>query len=301
MSDARCDEQQRIPACAGMDPTPLAPTFAVPPGAADCHAHVFGPASRYPWHPKRTYTPPDASLAQYRHLHRTLGIERGVLVQPSVYGLDNSAARDALRTLRSEGREYRGVAVVSAEVSDRELDTLTAEGFRAVRLNQLFKGGIDWLGVENLASRLAERGWHLQLLIDVSEFHDLEARLNHLPVPVVIDHMGHVACRKGIEQAGFKALCRSMASGKAWVKLSAGYRNTQRNRLPYIDTHPFARRLIDANPEQCVWGSDWPHPHICVPMPNDGPLLDELAAWAPESAVRQKILVDNPDRLYFRH
>lgn len=298
---AMVSERAMIPVCAAMDPAPLAPTFTVPSGAVDCHAHVFGPVSRYPWHPQRTYTPPDASPEQYRHLHRTLGIERGVLVQPSVYGLDNSATRDALRILRGEGKEYRGVAVVAADVSDQQLDALAEDGFCAVRLNLLFKGGIAWQDVEHLASRLAERGWHIQLLIDVSEFDDLEARLNRLPVPVVVDHMGHVACQKGVEQAGFKALCRSMASGKTWVKLSAGYRTTQLTHLPYVDTIPFARRLIDANPEQCVWGSDWPHPHIAIPMPNDGPLLDELAAWAPESAVRQKILVDNPERLYFRH
>lgn len=289
-----------IPVCESMDPAPREPGFTVPPGAVDCHAHVFGPASRYPYHEARTYTPPDASLAQYRHLHRTLGIERGVLVQPSVYGLDNSATRDALRALRDAGQDYRGIAVVDSGVEDRELDALAADGFRGVRLNLLFKGGIAWRDVEALAGRLAERNWHLQFLVDVSDFEDLEARVRQLPVPVVVDHMGHMACRKGIDQPGFQALCRLMAAGHAWVKLSGAYRITGQRQTPYEDVVPFARRLIEANPEQCVWGSDWPHPHIPVSMPNDGPLLDALVDWAPEVEIRNRILVDNPDRLYFR-
>ncbi len=289
-----------IPFCDPMDPAPRAPGFTAPAGAVDCHAHVFGPASRYPYQAARTYTPPEASLDQYRHLHRTLGIERGVLVQPSVYGLDNSATRDAIRVLRDEGHDYRGIAVVDSEVSEAELDTLAADGFRGVRLNLLFKGGIAWRDVESLAGRLADRHWHLQFLVDVSAFEDLEARVARLPVPVVVDHMGHMACDKGVDQPGFQALCRLMARGDAWVKLSGAYRITGQRQTPYEDVVPFARRLIEANPEQCVWGSDWPHPHIPVPMPNDGPLLDALADWAPDPGLRKRILVDNPDRLYFQ-
>jgi predicted TIM-barrel fold metal-dependent hydrolase len=289
-----------IPVCAAMDPVPLAPGFTAPPGAVDCHAHVFGPASRYPYHETRTYTPPDASLEQYLQLHRTLGISRGVLVQPSVYGLDNSATRDALRTLRERGHDYRGVAVVNRDIDDSELDALDADGFRGVRLNLLFKGGIAWSDVEVLAERLARRNWHLQFLVDVSDFTDLEARIRRLPVPVVVDHMGHMACHKGVDHPGFQALCRLLESSRAWVKLSGAYRITGQQQTPYDDVTPFARRLIEANSEQCVWGSDWPHPHIPVPMPNDGPLFDALLDWAPDDNVRQNILVTNPDRLYFR-
>ncbi|NQY71925.1 MAG: amidohydrolase family protein [Halomonas sp.] len=283
-----------------MDANPREPRFTVPSGAVDCHAHVFGPASRYSYHEARTYTPPEASVAQYLHLHETLGIERGVLVQPSVYGLDNSATRDALRTLRDEGRDYRGIAVVDSEVTDAELDALTADGFRGVRLNLLFKGGIAWRDVEVLAGRLADRNWHLQFLVDVSVFEDLEARVRRLPVPVVVDHMGHMPCAKGVDHPGFRGLCRLMEVGDTWVKLSGAYRITGQDQTPYEDVVPLARRLIEANSERCVWGSDWPHPYIPVPMPNDGPLLDALVDWAPEATLRNGILVDNPQRLYFR-
>jgi len=273
--------------------------MAVPPGAIDCHAHVFGSAELYPFTPERTYTPPEASLAAYQHLHQTLGIERGVLVQPSVYGLDNSATRDALRSLHQQGHDYRGVAVVGPEVTERQLDALHQDGFRGVRLNLLFKGGIRWEDVEVLAQRLSTRHWHLQFLIDVSDVAELESRLKRLPVPGVIDHMGHMSTAKGLENPGFQALCRLVEDGNTWVKLSGGYRITACQQLPYHDVTPFAQALVSANPERCVWGSDWPHPHIPVPMPNDGPLMDELASWAPGIQVRHRILVDNPQTLYF--
>lgn len=289
----------QMPRCADKDPCPLAPSLAIPAGAVDCHAHIFGPVSHYPYHPDRTYTPPDSSLASFQHLHRTLGIERGVLVQPSVYGCDNSATYDALQALKTSGADYRGVAVVKPDVKDDTLDVLQAAGVRGVRLNLLFKGGLAWRDLRALAGRLADRNWHLQLLIDVSAMDDLTTRLAGLPVPVVIDHMGHMPAAKGPDHEGFTALCRLLGEGSAWVKLSGAYRMTARRRLPYDDVIPLARRLVDANPARCVWGSDWPHPHFSGEMPNDGPLLDELAQWAPDPETRRRILVDNPTVLYF--
>ncbi|NOG31412.1 amidohydrolase family protein [Halomonas sp. TBZ9] len=293
------DLANTIPFCAPADPAPKAPRFVMPPGAVDCHAHVFGPAEHYAYTSERTYTPPDASLKAYQQLHQTLGIERGVLVQPSVYGLDNSATRDALRALRQKGRDYRGVAVVSSEVSEKQLDALHQDGFRGIRLNLLFKGGLQWKDVVALSERLAARRWHLQFLIDVSDVDELEQRIKRLPTHCVIDHMGHMEAGKGVEHPKFQTLCRLLADGHAWVKLSGAYRTTGRQHLPYEDITPFAQALINSNAERCVWGSDWPHPHISVPMPNDGPLLDELANWAPDKHVRQRILVDNPEALYF--
>ncbi|XKF16887.1 amidohydrolase family protein [Halomonas sp. BLK-85] len=289
----------KIPFCAPADPAPEVPRFKIPPGAVDCHAHVFGPAKRYAFTSERTYTPPDASLAAYQKLHQSLGIERGVLVQPSVYGLDNSATRDALCALRQQGHDYRGVAVVGSEINERQLDALHQDGFRGVRLNLLFKGGLQWKDIMSLSERLAARRWHLQFLIDVSDVDELEPRIKQLPTHCVIDHLGHMAVGKGLEHPGFRALCKLLADGHAWVKLSGAYRSTNCQRLPYRDVAPFARALINANAERCVWGSDWPHPHISVPMPNDGPLLDELAEWAPDRYIRNRILVDNPEALYF--
>lgn len=287
-----------IPFCEAADPFPKAPAFDMPVGACDTHAHVFGPQCRYDYTPNRSYTPPDAPVGAYLHLHQQLGIERGVLVQPSIYGTDNQLQLDSLNYLRSLGKQYKGVAVVDADVSETELDRLADGGHCGVRMNLLFKGGIEWRDVDALAQRLAARNWHLQFLVDVSEFEQLESRIRALPVPVVVDHMGHMACSKGLENPGFQALLRLLADGEAWVKLSGAYRITGEQHPPYNDVTAFAQALVAANAEHCVWGSDWPHPHFSIPMPNDGDLLDLLARWVPDEALRNRILVDNPARLY---
>ncbi|SIQ15097.1 amidohydrolase family protein [Marinobacterium stanieri] len=289
---------ESIPVCDAADPFPRAPAFTIPPGACDTHAHVFGTERIYPYTPNRTYTPPDAPVGAYRHLHERLGIARGVLVQPSVYGTDNRLQMDALAYLRGQGLAYKGVAVVDADARETELDQLEAGGHCGVRMNLLFKGGIQWRDVEVLAQRLATRNWHLQFLIDVSEFEDLESRIRALPVPVVVDHMGHMDCRKGLEHPGFQALLNLLRDEQVWVKLSGAYRITAEQQPPYTDVDLFAQALVEANPNRCVWGSDWPHPHFSIPMPNDGDLLDLLARWVPDEAVRNRILVDNPAALY---
>lgn len=290
--------QSVIPVSEAADPFPTAPQFKMPAKACDTHAHVFGPQCRYDYTANRSYTPPDAPVGAYLHLHSKLGIERGVLVQPSVYGTDNQLQLDSLNYLNSLGKEYKGVAVVDADVSDNELDRLAAAGHCGVRMNLLFKGGIQWPDVERLAARLADRQWHLQFLVDVSDFEQLERRIRALPLPVVIDHMGHMTCNKGLQHQGFQSLQRLLADGQCWVKLSGAYRITSQQQPPYSDVQPFAQALIEANNEQCVWGSDWPHPHFSIPMPNDGALLDLLADWAPDEQLRNRILVDNPARLY---
>ncbi|RZV18761.1 GntR family transcriptional regulator [Vibrio alginolyticus] len=284
-----------IPFCEAADPFVNKPTIAIPEGAVDCHAHVF--SSRYPYCETRTYTPPDASVGAYLHLHQQLGIRHGVLVQPSVYGNDNQLHLDTLRYLRQQGYDYKGVAVVDADVSEQTLDELQEAGFCGVRMNLLFKGGIEWRDVERLAARLAERYWHLQCLIDVSQFDDLYQRLMALPVPVVIDHLGHMPTTKLISHPSFQALLKLKAEGKVWTKLSAPYRLSPQSP-PYDDVSPFAQALLEANEEQCVWGSDWPHPCFAAEMPNDGQLLDTLWHWTQDTTLFSKILVDNPKRLY---
>ncbi|MFL1542645.1 amidohydrolase family protein [Pseudomonas sp. O39] len=284
--------------CAPADLTPRPPTFTLPAGAVDCHAHVFLDPRAFPFHQPRSYTPPPALLEAYCAMHRTLGIARGVLVQPSVYGDDNSAQANALVSLRGQGLDYRGVAVVRGNVTDAELDRLGRIGFCGVRLNLLFEGGIAWADVVHLASRLAERNWHLQCLIDISTFPRLTHRLGNLAVPVVIDHMGHFNAEKGAAHPSFQNLLRLLDTGRAWVKLSGAYRLTRQNHPPYSDVQPLAEALVQANPQRLVWGSDWPHPHIRGAMPNDGHLLDLLAGWAPDQATRQAILVSNPEALY---
>lgn len=284
-----------IPICAGPDPAPRAPRFAMPPLACDTHAHVFGPAERYPYRPNRSYTPPDATFAQYRALLSTLGVERGVLVQPSVYGTDNRLLAD---TLRGAGPNFRGIAVLDATASDAELEALNALGVRGLRCNLLFRGGVAFADVEALARRIAPLGWHLQFLLDVSRFEDLERRLSSLPVDSVIDHMGHLPAGEGPTHPGFQALLSLLRQGRTWVKLSGSYRLTGQAVTPYGDVAPLARALIEAAPDRCVWATDWPHPQIPVAMPNDGDLLDQLADWIPDVETRRLILVDNPARLY---
>ncbi|WP_315983349.1 amidohydrolase family protein [Aliamphritea spongicola] len=152
--------------------------------------------------------------------------------------------------------------------------------------------------LKSLAAKLAELGWHLQLLIDVSQFADLYSALTDLPVPTVFDHMGHMPVQQGINQPGFQAMLRLISEGKSWAKLSGSYRFTGQQEAPYSDVTAFARTIIAANPDQVVYGSDWPHPHFDIPMPEDGALLNMLPDWAPDAHLRQKILADNPARLY---
>lgn len=287
-----------IPVCPGPDADPRPPRFEMPDGACDTHAHVFGPEAAYPYSPSRGYTPPDASFEAYSHLHATLGIARGVLTQPSVYGTDNRAMLDAMA--RAPDR-LRGVAAVDADVGDDELERLDGLGVRGLRLNLVDKGGMplgSFDAVHGLAQRLAPMGWHIEFLVHVHEFPDLRATLGALPVDVVIGHLGYMPAGEGPDHPGFQDLLALMRDGRCWVKLTGAYRISGRDAVPYDDVAPLAHALIDTAPDRVVWGSDWPHPIHYRTMPNDGELLDHLADWAPDPAVRRKILVDNPARLY---
>ena len=282
--------------CPPPDFHPRPPREAFPPGATDCHAHVFGPAARYPLSPRRGYTPPDCLLADYRRMLATIGCTRAVLVQPSVYGTDNRAHLDALA---EAGPAFRMVAVLEPDVPATELERLHAAGVRGVRFNLVSKGGGTAEGLARMAARIAALGWHVQVFATADALARLEPELARLPVPVVIDHMGHVTTELGLAHAGFQALLRLLRGGNAWVKLSGAYRTSREPRAPFSDVVPYARALIEAAPQRCVWGSDWPHPMVNDrPMPNDGDLADLLADWAPDAAQRQRILVDNPAALY---
>lgn len=280
--------------CLAPDPAARSPRFAMPPGACDCHAHVIGPPERYPYVPERSYTPPDAGLAAYKRLHEVLGIERAVIVQPSVHGTDNQVTLDAIA---GYGPECRGVAVVDETVSDGELMALHEGGVRGLRLNILFGGGVGLQALEPLAERVAHMGWHIQLLLDASDMDELAPRIRKLPAPVVVDHMGHMAVAKGMDHPGFQALLGLVRDGLCWIKLSGNYRIST-EAPEFADAIPFARALIEAAPGHMVWGTDWPHPALFDFMPNDGDLLDALATYAPEDELRNAILVDNPARLY---
>jgi predicted TIM-barrel fold metal-dependent hydrolase len=283
-------------ACPPPDFSPRKPGLLLPPGATDCHAHVFGPAGRFPYAEPRSYTPPDCLLAQYRHMLATVGVERAVLVQPSVYGTDN---RNHLEALAEAGPAFRMVAVLDEAVGDGELARLNEAGVRGVRFNLVTKGGIPLDGLERMALRLAPLGWHLQLFVEIGTFAMIESRLAALPAPIVVDHMGGATPGQGLHHPGFQALLRLVRGGNTWVKLSGAYRVSAQPEPPFSDVVPIARALIEAGPERMVWGSDWPHPIVADrPMPNDGDLVELLADWAPDEAQRRRILVDNPARLY---
>lgn len=294
------DDTWQAPACPAYDPYPRSPDRALPADACDTHFHLFGPLKRYPYKPERSYTPPEAPEAAYRHLLRTLGFQRAVFVQPSVYGTDN-ARMMALLEDSAEGDhiDWRGVAVLDSRVSDAELERLHAAGVRGVRLNLLFRGGVDFATVSAVASRIAPLGWHVQFLMDVSEFPQLRRRLAALPVPSVVDHMGHLPVAKGVGAPGFRDLLALVREGRTWVKLSGPYRMTALARPPYTDVDPFAAALLAANPDRMLFGTDWPHPDIKVPMPNDTDLMADFFRWIEhDEGLLERVMVDNPARLY---
>lgn len=282
------------PLCAGPDLRPRKPSFALPRGATDCHAHVFGPKERYGHASDRLYTPPAVFLKDYLHMLDALGIERAVLVQSGVHGTNNSVIADAIA--QSQVR-LKGIALIGENISDAELDKLAAAGIRGFRSNLVAKTGVQFDAAKKLARRVKPLGWHVQFLLDIERFPDLDQVLADFPVEVVIDHMGRPDTRGGIAAPGFQALIRLLKNGRGWSKLSAPYRTSTR-AFPYADITPFAHALVAAAPERLVWGSDWPHVMLDTPMPNDGDLCDLLAVWVPDSATRKKILVDNPQRLY---
>jgi len=287
-------EKIMIPSCAAADPNPKKPDLPPPAGSCDCHAHIFGPESLYPYMSNRSYTPPDALLSSYMALLNTLGLDRSVIVQPSVYGTDNRVTLDAIKR---EGENFRGVVVVDENVTSEELTRMHEIGVRGVRLNLLFKGGMSLSAVCQIADRIKTFGWHLQFLVDVSTFPEHDT-LKKLPVDIVFDHMGHLPTSKGVNDPGFVTLLNMLDSGKAWVKMSGPYRITCTGGYPYQDVTPFAKAIIETNPERAVWATDWPHPAIQTPMPIDGDLLDLLHEWVPDNEMRKAVLVDNPSKLY---
>ena len=267
-------------------------------GACDCHAHVCGPQSRYPYAPDRLYTPEDASPADYRRLLDSLGMERGVLVQPSIYGADNRALLDALATDRER---LRGVAVVPYDIHARELEPLHQAGVRGVRINIVDlkdgKGVLPLDDLRRLAVKVKPFGWHVEFLMHVDEFPELDRQLADFPVDVVFGHLGYVNTKQTPAERGFQALLRLVKDGKAWVKLTAPYRLTL-SGMPYADTDVFARALVDAAPERLLWGTDWPHVFIKTAMPEDRKLLALFEHWVPDKTMRKRILVDHPAALY---
>ncbi len=287
------------------------PAFDVPAGACDCHTHVFGDPARFPFWSERTYTPPPASAADWEAVHRTLGIDRGVVVQPSVYGTDNRCMLDAITRL---GNRARGVAVVADSTPAAELDRLHRSGVRGIRLNLETFGIADPGAASDRLRRalgqLAHRPWLIQLFVRSSIVPTIESTVLESSLPIVFDHFGGARAEAGLNDAGFQALVRLVRAGKAYVKVSGAYRASSSGPPDYADVRPFARALIEANPRRVLWGSDWPHPdsrrregpdvfRISPDLQiDDVAVLTQLAVWAPDASRRRAILVENPARLY---
>ena len=284
--------------------------FAIPAHACDCHTHIFGDPAKFPMFAGRTYTPEPALPAEMSKLHAALHMERVVIVTPSVYGIDNSAT---LYGMKARGANARGVSVIDDKTPAGELDRLRSAGIRGIRLNLATAGQSDAaIGRRRFQVALGQvksLNWHIQMFTNLAVISGIRDLVLDSDVPVVFDHFGGVNAALGMDQPGFGDLVDLIRSGKAYVKISAAYRSSTHGP-DYTDLAPFAQALIAANAERVLWGSDWPHPATTTPAGrkptdvtpllqiDDGRLLNRLAVWAPVAAVRQKILVDNPARLY---
>jgi 2-pyrone-4,6-dicarboxylate lactonase len=288
--------------CPAPDRSPRTPRVPFPAGACDTHAHICGPASVFPYSEERIYTPPDSTLQDYLHLLAALGIQRAVLVQPSVYGTDNRALLDALSKCQHRG--LRGVAVVSLDITQGQVRALDALGIRGVRLNVVDHAGernvVPLDAVRRLARVIAPFGWHIEFLINLDEAAGFAEMADSLPVPVVVGHLGYPRTGAGpwLTHASFSSFLRLLESGRCWVKFTGPYRISAAPDLPYADVAPLAHHLAERNPERILWGTDWPHVMNKKPMPNDGALSDLITGWLPDAAMRERVLVTNPAALY---
>jgi len=269
----------------------------LPPRACNAHCHVFGPRDRFPYPPDGAFVPSaDAPKEALVALNDRLGLQRCVVVQSGCHGFDNAVSEDAV-AFRPES--YRAIALLPTTVGDAELRRLDAGGFRGVRFNYMGHLGqqtpID--EVLKLAARIEPLGWHLQIHGDPRLLTEMAAPLSRSPVPVVIDHIGRIDASQGLQQPDFEALLALMRDERFWVKVSGMDRIT-RLGPPYLDAQPFAQRLVAEFGDRVVWGNDWPHPNHAGPPPDEQQLVDLIAAIAPGEAQRQRLMVDNPQRLY---
>jgi predicted TIM-barrel fold metal-dependent hydrolase len=281
------------PACPPPPAVQPAPAPPLPPGAVDTHAHVIGAPPAHPFVAGRSYTPPPATPEQYIAMLDAIGARFGVLTQVSVHGADNSLL---VQTLRAHRARLRGIAVIGLDASEAERRALADAGVVGLRLNVLYGGGIGFDRLNEYAALCREMGWHLQFLIDARELPARAGTLGRLPVPYLIDHMGHFPTSRGVADPGFQALLTLVRDG-AWVRLSGAYR-TSVEGPPYDDTVAFAQALVQASPARCVWGSDWPHVANWGAMMTVADLIALLQRWVPDEATRTRVLVDNPRRLF---
>lgn len=270
-----------------------APSFKLPAGAVDCHMHIYD--DRFPSAPHTTLRPPNASIAQYRHVQARLGVQRNVVVTPSTYGTDNRCLLDALTQF---GGNARGVAVVDTSVTDAQLAQMHAAGVRAIRFNLSYPGSTTVDMLAPLAARVATLGWHIELVVPGAKLPELEPHLRALPCPLVIDHIAHIPQPGGLQSDAMRTAQRLVDKGNTWITLSGPYVDTQTGAPAYADVEPVAKAFIDMAPERMLWGTDWPHPTEKTHKPDDAALVDLMARWIGRADWLERVFVSNPARLY---
>ena len=273
------------------------PRRALPPKTVDTHAHLFDRPERYAFSGERKYSPPLCTREAWLALHASLGAERGVQVNGSPYGYDNSISADFMR--EHPGR-FLGVAMIPPSIGDQDLRRLDAAGFRAARVMDQFPTGATTAVMEALAARIAPLGWHLEINIaQPDDWVALEPRLARLPVPLVFDHMGRPGGAAGLDQPGFKVV-RRLLTGRddCWTKVSSFYRLSDAGPPDYPDMRPFVQAVLNDRADRCVWGTNWPHPGLTGFMPNDADLLDLLESWIPRDNMRLPLFAVNAAKLY---
>lgn len=280
-------------------PSPSKPSFRLPEHSVDAHCHVFGPGAVFPYAPARKYTPCDAPKEKLWALRDLLGFERNVIVQATCHGQDNRALCDAIA---DSGGRAKGVASVSATISDSELAVLHESGVLGARFNfvrRLVDARPDH-EYEALAERLARLGWHVVIYFEAEDLPDRFEFFADLPVTLVVDHLGRPDVSKDVDGPEFGLFLRLLRENEnMWCKVTCPERLTRSGPPDYTDVVPFARRVVEEFPDRVLWGTDWPHPNMKSHMPDDGLLVDYIPRIAPTPDLQQKLLVDNPLRLYW--
>lgn len=279
-------------------PNPKTPDFKLPDGAVDAHCHVFGPSPEFPFAPERKYTPCNAGKDQLFALRDHLGFARNVIVQATCHGKDNSAMVDACRTA---GDLARGIASVGADITEAEIAEMDQAGVRGVRFN-FVKRLVDATPQDvflSIADKIKAFGWHIVVYFEAQDLEELEPFLKKLPTILVVDHMGRPDVTKGVDHPDFQRFVRLMAENEnIWSKVTCPERLTKAGP-PYDDVVPYPAAIVDQFPDRVLWGTDWPHPNMKSHMPDDGALVDFIPRIARTSEQQQKLLVDNPMRLYW--
>ena len=285
--------------CIAPDRNPRKPDITLPKGSIDTHVHIF--ESHFPLFEGRGYNPPDSTLEDLIHLHQTLGIDRVVFTQPSVYGVDNSAILKGMKVLNEKiPNKARGVCAIKMDASENFLQELHGQGIRGVRLNLDNKGGmpLELKEISKLEDKIKSLGWHLEYLFPGKDIVELEPGLSNASVPISIGHFAYQPATAGINSDGFKTLLKLVKDGNTWIKISGANRVSETDLPPYDDVLPMARALVEANSDNVMWGTDWPHPNKYEVNPNDGDLVNWFGEWITDDSMRKQIMVTNSELFY---